>query len=137
MEAKARYLRGGRGLGAGSVLGLPAAVSPKRQCSVEPCSMTQALPRRKKDRRSQLVGYSVVDRLLVRGVSGSSGNGKVRTMRISKQLDAEFKYMRGSGTRRHREMCAANAQSPNVPTATGREPRCKVCEAKLAAELRG
>ena len=40
-------------------------------------------------------------------------------MRISKQLDAEFKYMRGSGTRRHREMCAA-----------------KVCETKLAAELR-
>jgi hypothetical protein len=57
-------------------------------------------------------------------------------MRISNQLDAEFKYMRGRGTRRHREMCYANARSPNVPTASGREPRCKVCEAKLAIELR-
>jgi hypothetical protein len=57
-------------------------------------------------------------------------------MKISKQLDAEFKYMRGSGTRRHREMCYANAQSPNKPTASLREPRCKMCEAKLAAELR-
>jgi hypothetical protein len=57
-------------------------------------------------------------------------------LRISKQLDAEFKYMRGSGTRRHREMCFSNAQSPNLPTASRREPRCKVCDAKLAAELR-
>jgi hypothetical protein len=55
---------------------------------------------------------------------------------MSKQLDPEFKYLRGRGTRRHREMCVANARSPNVPTATGREPRCKVCEAKLEAELR-
>jgi hypothetical protein len=62
--------------------------------------------------------------------------GRDEQMRISKQLDAEFKYLRGSGTRRHREMCAANAQSPNLPTASGRELRCKVCEAKLAAELR-
>src|SRR5947209_1420756 len=91
--------------------------------SVEPCSPTQALRRRKKDRRPQLVDYSVVDRLLVRGVR-SVRNEREWTMRISKQLDAEFKYMRGSGTRRHREMCAANAQSPNVPTATGHEPRC-------------
>lgn len=44
--------------------------------------------------------------------------------------------MRGRGTRRHREMCAANAKSPNLPIATGNEPRCKVCEAKLEAELR-
>ena len=57
-------------------------------------------------------------------------------LRISKQLDAEFKYMRGSGRRRHREMCYSNAQSENEPRASGREPRCKVCEAKLAAELR-
>jgi hypothetical protein len=57
-------------------------------------------------------------------------------LRISKQLDGEFKYMRGSGTRRHREMCFSNAQSENKPTASGLEPRCKVCEAKLAAELR-
>ena len=61
---------------------------------------------------------------------------KESTMRISEQLDAEFKYLRGSGTRRHREMCFANAQSPNLPTASGREPRCKMCEAKLAAQLR-
>jgi hypothetical protein len=57
-------------------------------------------------------------------------------IRISKELDAEFKYLRGSGIRRHREMCFSNAQSKNRPEATGREPRCKVCEAKLAAELR-
>jgi hypothetical protein len=57
-------------------------------------------------------------------------------LRISKQLDAELKYLRGNGTRRHREMCYSNAQSPNLPTASGREPRCKVCEAELAAELR-
>jgi hypothetical protein len=57
-------------------------------------------------------------------------------LRISEQLDAEFKYLRGRGTRRHREMCYSNAQSENRPGASGREPRCKMCEAKLAAELR-
>lgn len=58
------------------------------------------------------------------------------SMRMTKQQDAEFKYMRGRGTRRHREMCAANAKSRNLPIATGNEPRCKVCEPKLEAELR-
>ena len=57
-------------------------------------------------------------------------------MQFTKQQDAEFKYMRGSGTKRHREVCYANAQSPNLPTATGKEPRCKVCEEKFEAELR-
>ena len=57
-------------------------------------------------------------------------------MQLTQQQDAEFKYLRGSGTRRHREMCYSNAQSPNEPIATGNEPRCKVCEAKLAAEQR-
>ena len=57
-------------------------------------------------------------------------------MQLTQQQDAEFKYMRGSGTRRHRDMCYSNAQSPNLPTATGNEPRCNVCEAKLEAELR-
>jgi hypothetical protein len=57
-------------------------------------------------------------------------------MQLTQQQDAEFKYMRGSGTRRHREMCYSNAQSLNLPIATGNEPRCKVCEAKLEAELR-
>ncbi|MGH3426820.1 MAG: hypothetical protein ACRDQZ_04530 [Mycobacteriales bacterium] len=57
-------------------------------------------------------------------------------MKITKELDAEFKYLRGQGTRRHREVCHSNAQSPNVPRATMKEPRCKVCEIKLEAELR-
>jgi hypothetical protein len=58
-------------------------------------------------------------------------------MQLTQQQDAEFKYIRGSGTRRHREMCFANAKSCNRPIATGNEPRCKVCEARLEAELRG
>ena len=58
------------------------------------------------------------------------------SMQLTEQQDAEFMYKRGRGTRRHREMCAANAKSANEPTATGSEPRCKVCEAKLEAALR-
>ena len=57
-------------------------------------------------------------------------------MRISKQLDAEFKYMRGTGRKRHSEVCYSNAQSDNEEKATIAEPRCKVCERKLEIELR-
>jgi hypothetical protein len=55
---------------------------------------------------------------------------------MSKAHDAEFKYLRGNGTRRHREVCFSNAQSDNEARATMREPRCKVCERKLEAELK-
>ena len=57
-------------------------------------------------------------------------------MQLTKEQDAEFKYMRGRGTRRHREECFSNAKSRNEERATGDEPRCKMCEAKLEAELR-
>jgi hypothetical protein len=57
-------------------------------------------------------------------------------MTIFEQHDDEFIYIRGSGTRRHREECYSNAQSRNRPIASGREPRCKMCEAKLEVELR-
>jgi hypothetical protein len=40
------------------------------------------------------------------------------------------------GKKRHREVCYSNAQSPNLPIATMKEPRCKQCERKLEAELR-
>jgi hypothetical protein len=57
---------------------------------------------------------------------------------MSELHDAEFKYMRGTGRKRHRgeEPCYSNAQSPNQPRATLEEPRCKVCEENLERELR-
>jgi hypothetical protein len=55
---------------------------------------------------------------------------------MSEAHDKEFKYLRGAGKRRHREVCFSNAQAPNLPTASGCEPRCKMCERKLEAELR-
>jgi hypothetical protein len=58
------------------------------------------------------------------------------SLTISKQHDAEFNFLRGDGTRRHREVCYSNAQSGNRLGATMQEPRCKMCETKLAIELR-
>jgi hypothetical protein len=55
---------------------------------------------------------------------------------MSEAHDKEFHYLRGAGKRRHREVCHSNAKSDNQPIATMREPRCKMCERKLAAELK-
>jgi hypothetical protein len=57
-------------------------------------------------------------------------------MKMSELHDAEFKYMRGTGRKRHREVCFSNAQADNEEKATMAEPRCKVCERKLEIELR-